>query len=36
MEFILEDLTYGAESIEDLDGWEIDPLGRGQCPHPDA
>jgi hypothetical protein len=32
----MEGPTDGAESFEDLDGWKIDSLGRGQCPHFDT
>ncbi len=32
---LLEVSAYGAESIEDLDGREIDPMGGGKCPHLD-
>ena len=29
IELMLECSTYGAEGIEDLDGREINPMGRG-------
>jgi hypothetical protein len=36
IEWVPEGAAYGAKSIQDLDGWEIDPMGRGECPHFDA
>jgi len=36
IEFIPEESTYGAEVIEDMDGWKTDSMGRSECPHPDS
>ncbi len=35
-EFGAEGMTYGTKSIENLDGWKIDPMGRGKCPYSDT